>query len=115
MPRLSFSCASRSVGSHSGNAFDIELLSVILLLNGAVIGGATLIQGLRRIGDLAKINMFATALGVGLSIPIAYIWGLQGIPAYMVLMTAVGALTTWSYVRRIQIEAVKGSSSSSRN
>ena len=27
------------------------------------------------------MNMFGTALCVSLSIPIAYIWGLQGIPA----------------------------------
>ena len=98
---------SRLTFGNADHAFDIGLLSVILLLSTLESGQSALIRGLRRIGDLAKINMFGTALGVSLSIPIAYIWGLQGIPAYMVLMAAVGTLTTWSYVRRIQIEAVK--------
>ena len=46
------------------------------------------------------MNILGAAVGTALSIPIVYIWGLQGIPAYMVLTAAVGALISWSYARR---------------
>ena len=93
---------SRLTFGNADHAFDIGLLSVILPLSALERGQGVLIRGLRRTTDLAKIHMVGTALAVSVCIPIAYIWGLQGIPACMVLMTAVGVLITWSYVRRIR-------------
>lgn len=85
---------------------DIGLLSIILLF-GAVMGGqGALLQGMRRIGDLAKMNMFGALAGALLSIPIVYVWGRAGIPAYMVLGAGVGAFISWSYARRVRIEAI---------
>ena len=70
------------------HAFDIGLLSVILLFVALTGGQGALLQGMRRIGDLAKMNILGAAFAAILSIPIVYIWGLQGIPAYMVLTAA---------------------------
>ena len=98
---------SRLTFGNADHAFDVGLLSVILLFVALTGGQGALLQGMRRIGDLAKMNILGTALGAALSIPIVYFWGLQGIPAYLVLAAAVGALISWWYVRRIQIEAVK--------
>jgi enterobacterial common antigen flippase len=86
---------------------DIGLLSIILLF-GAVMGGqGALLQGMRRIGDLAKMNMFGALAGAVLSIPIVYVWGRAGIPAYMVLGAGVGVFISSCYARRIRIEPVK--------
>ena len=92
---------------NADHAFDIGSLSVILLCVALTGGQGALLQGMRRIGDLAKMNILSAAVGSALSIPIVYIWGLQGIPAYMVLTATVGALISWSYARRIPIEHVK--------
>ena len=92
---------------NADHAFDIGLLSVILLFVALTGGQGALLQGMRRIGDLAKMNILGAAVGSALSIPIVYIWGLQGIPAYLVLTAAVGALISWSYARRIRIEPIK--------
>ena len=62
---------------------------------------------MRRIGDLAKMNMFGALAGAVLSIPIVYVWGRAGIPAYMVLGAGVGVFISWSYARRVRIEPVK--------
>src|SRR5262249_33799823 len=76
---------SRLAFGNADHAFAIGLLSVILLF-GAVNGGqGALLQGTRRIGDLAKMNIFGTLAGAILSIPIVYFWGRAGIPVYMVL------------------------------
>jgi enterobacterial common antigen flippase len=91
---------------NADHASDIGLLSVILLF-GALSGGqGALLQGMRRIGDLAKMNMFGTLAGAVLSIPIVYLWGRAGIPLYMVLAAGVGVVVSWSYARRVQIERV---------
>jgi antigen flippase len=92
---------------NSEHGSDIGLLSIILLF-GAVMGGqGALLQGMRRIGDLAKMNMFGALAGALLSIPIVFIWGRSGIPAYMVLGAGVGVFISWFYARRVRFEPVK--------
>ncbi len=98
---------SRVAFGNADHGSDIGVLSIILLF-GAVMGGqGALLQGMRRIGDLAKMNMFGALAGAILSIPIVFVWGRAGIPAYMVLAAGVGAFISWSYARRIQIERTK--------
>jgi antigen flippase len=104
-------CAREAVGRVAfGNAehgSDIGLLAIILLF-GAVMGGqGALLQGMRRIGDLAKMNIFGALAGALLSIPIVYVWGRAGIPFYMVLGAGVGELVAWSYARRVRIVPVR--------
>jgi antigen flippase len=91
----------------SGHSSDIGLLSIILLF-GAVMGGqGALLQGMRRIGDLAKMNIFGALIGAAVSIPVVYVCGRTGIPAYMVLAAGASALIAWHYARRIRIQPVK--------
>ena len=98
---------SRVAFGNADHGSDIGVLSIILLF-GAVMGGqGALLQGMRRIGDLAKMNMFGALAGAILSVPIVFVWGRAGIPAYMVLAAGVGAFISWSYARRIQIERTK--------
>jgi len=104
---LSREAVGRLAFGNADHASDIGLLSIILLF-GAVMGGqGALLQGMRRIGDLAKMNMFGALAGAALSIPIVYVWGRAGIPAYMVLGAGVGVFISWSYARRVRIEPVK--------
>jgi len=104
-------CARESVSrlafGNADHAADIGVLSVILLF-GALMGGqGALLQGMRRIGDLAKMNMFGALAGAVLGIPIVYFWGRAGIPFYMVLAAGVGVFVSWTYARRVRIEPVK--------
>lgn len=85
---------------------DIGLLSIILLF-GAVTGGqGALLQGMRRIGDLAKKNILGAVASAVLGIPLVYVWGREGIPACLVLTAGVGVLVSWWYARRVRIEPV---------
>jgi antigen flippase len=98
---------SRLAFGNGQHASDIGILSIILLF-GAVMGGqGALLQGMRRIGDLAKMNMFGAMAGALLSIPIVYVWGRAGIPAYMVSAAGVGVFISSFYARRVRIERVK--------
>jgi enterobacterial common antigen flippase len=89
------------------HARDIGVLSITLLI-GAIAGGkGVLLTGARRIGDLAKMNVIGVVAGACISIPIVYVWGRQGIVAYMVAGTVVASLTAWHFARRVQIEPVQ--------
>jgi enterobacterial common antigen flippase len=97
---------SRLAFGNADHASDIGLLSIILLFGALVGGQGALLQGMHRIYDLAKMNIFGTLLGAVLSVPIVWVWGREGIPAYMVLTAGVGELIAWSYARRVRIDRV---------
>jgi len=98
---------SRLAFGNADHASDIGLLSVILLF-GAIMGGqGALLQGMRRIGDLAKMNVFGALFGAVVSIPIVYVCGSKGIPVYMVLAAGIAEFFAWTYARRVRRAAVK--------
>ena len=54
-------------------------LSITLLFNQLSTGQLVLLQGLRRLQDLAKANLLGSIIGLLITIPIYYIWGFKGI------------------------------------
>ena len=106
-PLSSRGYVSKVAFGNTDHAFDIGVLSVILLFGALTGGQGALLQGMRQIGDLARMNILGTAFGAILSIPIVYLWGRDGIAAYMVLTAATAALVSWRYARRIRVEPVE--------
>lgn len=83
------------------HGYDIALLSLATLF-GAVSGGQTaLIQGMRRVRDLAKVTVLGALMGTISSVPVIYFWGESGIASYLVIVAATGVLTSWWFSRRI--------------
>lgn len=102
---------SRLAFGNDEHATSIGLLSFMLLL-GAVTGGqGALLQGMRRIADLARVNIVGTLVSVVVTIPIVLIWDARGIPYYMVLAACASGLVSWSYARRVHVERLTLSSS----
>lgn len=97
---------SRLAFGSGEQATNIGILSVILLLGTVAAGQSALLQGMRRIGDLAKANILGTLLGAIVSIPIVLAWGRDGIPYYMVAAAGTSLLVSWIYARRIRIQTV---------
>ncbi|MGA2401290.1 MAG: O-antigen translocase, partial [Syntrophobacteraceae bacterium] len=85
----------------------LALLSVIIFFTEVSGGQAALIQGLRHIGDLARLNILGALLGTLFSIPLVYFWGEPGIAPFLVVTAAAGTLTSWYYARRISIPQIK--------
>jgi antigen flippase len=84
-------------------AFDLSLLSVTILLGSIAAGQTALIQGMRRIGDLAKLSVFGALFGTIFSVPIIYIWGARGVVPFLIVVSAMSILTSWWYARKIRI------------
>lgn len=95
---------SRLVFDSDEHAPVIAVLGVTLLL-GAIGGGQTaLLQGVRRIGDIARLNVAAVTLNTGVAIAI-YAWlGQRGIVPALIAMGAVSVAVSWVFSRRIHVE-----------
>lgn len=87
-------------------ASDVALLSFTLFFMAVSSGQSALIQGMRKIGDLAKLNVLGALLGTIFSIPIIYIWGQKGIVPFLIALSALGILTSWWYARKIKVASV---------
>jgi antigen flippase len=91
----------------TAHAAAIAVLGVTLLL-GAIGGGqAALLQGVRRIGDLARIQVVAMLLNTVVAIGL-YSWLRErGIVPVMVAMAVVSLGCSWWFARRVALHPVQ--------
>jgi PST family polysaccharide transporter len=97
---------SRITFDNRDHALALAIISLTIFF-GAVSGGQrALIQGMRQIRNLAILGILGALFGTLFSIPIVYFWGMKGIPWYLVMLSAMGILTSWWYARKVQTEKV---------
>jgi antigen flippase len=87
-------------GEHAG---DLALLSVTILLTSVAAGQMAVIQGTRRIKDLALLSMLSAFYGTVLSIPFIYVWGTHGIPPFLISVSVMHIFASWWYSRKLKI------------
>ena len=81
----------------------VALLSVAVLFRLVSAGQGALIQGMRRIADLAKMGVLSAFFGAVLGIPLVYFFGEQGVALSLVSVAAMTIVTSWWYSRKIRI------------
>ena len=79
-------------------------LSSTLLINQICSGQRVILQGMRRLKDLAKASAIGSTIGLIVSIPIYYWLGVRGIVPTMVLTSLTAMLLSWFYSSKIKIE-----------
>lgn len=85
--------------------FAICILSLAVFCK-LVSGGQTaLIQGMRRIADLAKIDILGAAFGAAIGIVLVYFFREKGIVPYLVAVAAMTIVTSWWYSRKVRVRA----------
>ena len=70
-------------------------------------GQGALIQGMRRIADLAKMNVLGASFGGVAGIVLVYAFREDGIVLYVVALTAMAIFMSWWYSRKIRIKALR--------
>jgi PST family polysaccharide transporter len=88
---------------HAGT---IALLALAVFFGDVSAAQSALVQGMRRISDLAKINVLGALYGTLFSIPIVYLLGERGMGPYLVCVAAMAIVTSWWYARKIQVDRV---------
>lgn len=86
------------------HASTVALLSVAVFLRLVADGQSALIQGMRRISDLAKIGVLGALFGTLVSIPIVYYLREDGVVPALVGVAGMSAVTSWWYSRKVRIE-----------
>ena len=79
----------------------VAWLALGVALNVGMVSQQALMTGMRRIGDLARINVLAGILGTIANVTILWIWGTQGLVAVVLVSPAVTFLLGHVYVSRL--------------
>ena len=83
------------------------ILSVTLLLDQLSAGQKVVLQGMRRLKDLAKCTAFGATFGLITSVPLYYWLGIDGIIPTLILNSACTLMLSWIYSRKIKVEKVQ--------
>ena len=84
-------------------AWAVAILGLTLLM-GTISGGQTaLLQGARRIGDLARVNVFSVVAGTLVSIGLYAYLGERGIVAVLLINAAANLAFSWWFSRRLAV------------
>lgn len=84
----------------------LGVLSLTILFMSILGGQSAIMQGMRRIGDLARLSILGAALGTLATIPLVWIWGVRGIVPSLVAATGLAVITAWWYIRRVKVPEV---------
>lgn len=82
------------------------ILSVTLLVGQVSSGQGVVMQGTRRFKEMAKSRLIGGTIGLFVTIPLYFLWGVKGIVPAMVIMSVVGLLISYHYSRKVPVEKV---------
>jgi O-antigen/teichoic acid export membrane protein len=105
---------SKLTFGNTERAAAVSLLSVVVFFTLVAGGQTALIQGMRRIADLAKINILGAFFGLCASIPLVYLFRQKGVVPSLISVAAMTILTSWWFSRKIDVEATTVSLSAVR-
>ena len=91
---------------HLAYASGVAWLGLAVCLRMVADGQGALLQGLRRIPDLARESILGSTLSLVAAIACVYFWGIQGIAFSLVAIAAVSAAAAWLYARRIAMQGI---------
>ena len=81
-------------------------ISVTLLFQQLSSGQLVVLQGLRKLKELAKANLYGSLFGLIISIPIYYFWRFEGIVPVIILSSIVSMVFSWYYAGKLKIRTV---------
>ncbi len=82
----------------------VAALSLAVFFASVSGGQGALIQGMRRISDMARMGVLGALFGTLISIPLIYFYRENGIVPSLVAIAAMTVLTSWWYSRKVKIE-----------
>lgn len=87
-------------------AQNISWIGLTILFTNLKAGQMALIQGMRRIGDLAKLNIIGAVCGTFISVLLYYFLGKEGIIPAIVLFSLTEFSASWWFARKIKVSKV---------
>lgn len=97
---------SHYVFGDRNHLFSICLISFSVLAGTVSSGQLALLQGMRKIGSMAKSSLYGAIGGLVTAVPLYWIFGLKGIVPALLAVSFIGLFFTWFFARRISVEKV---------
>ena len=82
-------------------------ISITLLFNQLSSGQLVILQGLQKLQHLAKASLIGSGLGLFLTLPLYYYFGIDGIVPGIIGTSLVTFLLSWYYARKVNISHIK--------
>jgi PST family polysaccharide transporter len=84
----------------------VALLSLAVLFQLVSFGQTALIQGMRRMVDLAKMGVISAVFGTIITILLVYLLHENGVAVSLVAVSLVSLALSWWYARSVQVQAI---------
>ncbi len=85
---------------------DVALLGIAILMANLTGGQLAVLQGMRRIGDMARANIGSAVFSTFAAIGFYYWLGVRGITPSLVCIAAIQMAGAWYFARRIPVQSV---------
>ncbi len=82
-------------------------ISITLLLNQLSSGQSVILRGMRKLRYMAQASMIGSVLGLIITIPLYYLYGVDGIVPGIIITSVSSLLLTWYFARKVKLERVK--------
>jgi len=92
---------------HQDYALDIAALGLVILFGNLSGGQMALIQGMRRIGDMARANLIGAVFGTAAAIGFYAALGVRGIIPTLVAVSAFQLALSWYYARKVPVPKIR--------
>jgi len=97
---------SRITFGNSNYTFSFIWISISLLFVQLSSGQMVLLQGMRKLQNLAKANLTGSFIGLIVTIPLYYWFGIKGIVPAIVVSAAITLMASWYFARKVEVEKV---------
>lgn len=98
---------SRTTFGDAEYAGGMALVSLTLLLGGISDGQLALLQGMRKLKELAQCTILGAVFGALTSVALVYLFRERGIALYLVAGSAFAGLASWWLARKVPVKQVK--------
>ena len=85
---------------------EVALLGFVVYFSSISAAQIALLQGLRRIRDMAKATVLGALFGTLVSIPLVYLFGMRGILYYLIAVAAAAVFVSWRIARTVALPGV---------
>ena len=82
-------------------------LSITLLLNQISIGQTAVLRGMQKLQFMAKSSLWGSLLGLIVSVPIYYFWGLDGIVPAIIISSLFALFISFYYFSKLGVITIK--------
>lgn len=82
-------------------------ISITLFFSQLSTGELVLLQGLRKLQDLAKANVYGSVAGLLVTIPLYYKFGIEGIVPVIIITALITLFFSWYFTKKIKINTTK--------